>query len=97
MALIRGVTPVDFGSFPGRGECSTVIVGEPDVKTTSFVRCWVTPVATSDHSADEHVLEEIRVMATTYVAGVGFTIRAMADAPGAMVYGKFSVAWEVSP
>ncbi len=60
---------------------------------------WVRPVATADHSIDEHRIEALRVVADTIVAGTGFTIFGSECGPtggtneGHRLYGLFTVAW----
>jgi hypothetical protein len=71
-----GTTTVDFGAFPGKSDTS-VAVSQPSILGGSLVEAWLYPVATADHSADEHLVETIRVIAGNVSAGVGFTIYAM--------------------
>lgn len=40
------------------------------------MEAWIRPQATADHTADEHLVESIRVIAGDIVEGVGFTIHA---------------------
>lgn len=96
----RGVTTVNFGAFPGVWDASTVVTGQPGITAGSVVLCCLRPVATADHSADEHTLEELEVFGTDIVAGVGFTVRARQrglslDQKGAAyaLYGAWSVGW----
>jgi len=70
-----GTTTIDFGAFPGSSDTS-VAVSQPSILSGSLVEAWIMPTATADHSADEHWIEPIKVMAGNVVAGVGFTIYA---------------------
>lgn len=73
----QGSTTVDFGAFPGKSDATAVVTGQAGITGGSLVEAWLTPVATADHTADEHILETIRVMAGNISAGVGFTIYAV--------------------
>jgi len=76
-----GSTTIDFGAFPGSSDTTAVITGQAAIASGSFVEAWVTPTATTDHTADEHWVEPIKVMAGNIVAGTGFTIYAKNDNP----------------
>jgi hypothetical protein len=71
-----GQTTVNFGAFPGSSDTSVTITGQTSIASGSRVFASITPVATADHSADEHVVETIDVYAGNIVAGTGFTIYA---------------------
>jgi hypothetical protein len=73
-----GTVELNFGAFPGASDAS-VLVPETGVSNwpTSKAEAWLVPVATADHTADEHWVETIEVKAGPPIAGVGF-----------MVYGK---------
>lgn len=88
----QGVRIVDLGAFPGAGEGTYVVTGQPDILPTASVRAWVTPVATDDHSADEHRLEPLLAFAGDVVAGVGLTLTVTPTQEGQ--YGKWSVGFE---
>lgn len=70
----QGTTTIDFGAFPGKTDTSVAVTGQTSIAGGSLVEAWVFPVATSDHSADEHLADPPRVMAGNIVAGTGFTI-----------------------
>jgi len=69
-----GVTQLDFGVFPGASDASIAVTGQASIQSGSLVEAWLTPIATPDHSADEHLVETIQVRAGNIVPGVGFTI-----------------------
>jgi hypothetical protein len=46
---------INFGVFPGSPNASVTITGVPE--TTATLRAFVVPVATADHSVDEHELD----------------------------------------
>jgi hypothetical protein len=72
----QGSTTIDFGAFPGASDASVDVTGQASILANSLVEAWIVPVATADHTADEHMVETIRVMAGNVQAGVGFTIYA---------------------
>lgn len=74
----QGTTTVNFGAFPG-SPATSAAVAQPAILAGSLVEAWLYPVATADHSADEHLCEPIKVIAGDVVAGVGFTIYAFYD------------------
>ena len=69
-----GTATLDFGSFPGSSHTTVAITGQTSILTTSLVEAWIRPVASTDHTADEHMLETLKVFAADIVAGTGFTI-----------------------
>lgn len=71
---VRGVSSVDFGAFPGSSNASLAVTGQTGILATSQVKAWVAPVATADHTADEHLVEPLRAYAGNIVAGTGFTL-----------------------
>ena len=72
----QSVTTIDFGAFPGSSDASLVITGQTGIDTSSVVSAWLQPEATDDHTADEHRVETISVMAGSVVPATGFTIYA---------------------
>ncbi len=87
---------VDFGAFPGTDAVSLVITGQPNIVANSKVDAWIAPLATADHSLDEHNADPPRVAAGSVVPGVGFTIYANSQSQNrdAATYGKWSVYWQ---
>jgi hypothetical protein len=72
----QAVTTIDFGAFPGKSDASLDITGQTGIDSASVVTAWLQPADTDDHTADEHRLETISVMAGNVIPGVGFTIYA---------------------
>lgn len=70
----QGTATLDFGAFPGASDASVAVTGQSGIVSGSLVEAWLRPAATVDHSADEHMLETIKVFAGNIVAGTGFTI-----------------------
>ena len=73
----QGTTTVDFGAFPGKTDASATVIGQATIAAGSLVEAFLWPVATADHSVDEHYMAAamLDVIAGEVVAGVGFTIR----------------------
>jgi len=106
--VAQGTTTVNFGTFPGATDTSVAVTGQGSILATSLVEAWVFPVATADHSVDEHWVDGPQVVAGNIVAGTGFTIYASvkpqtdAKAPtdsrrgktdSPRAYGSWTVAW----
>jgi hypothetical protein len=72
--MASGTAILDFGSFPGKSDTSVAVTGQTAIVAGSLVEAWIRPEATADHSADEHMLETIKVFAHSIVPGTGFTI-----------------------
>lgn len=90
---VEGSVILDFGAFPGSSN-ATVSVADAGIKSGSITTAKILPIATSDHSADEHVADPPAVYADTVVAGVGFTVRgSFTQQLGGRTYGKWTVAW----
>lgn len=69
-----GTTTIDFGAFPGKSDASVDVTGQAAIVAGSLVEAWIRPADTADHSADEHMMETLKVVAGNIVAGTGFTI-----------------------
>ncbi len=69
-----GKTTIDFGAFPGKSDASVAITGQAAIVADSLIEAWIRPEATADHSADEHMVETLKVIAGNIIAGTGFTI-----------------------
>ena len=86
-----GTALLDFGAVPTSDAC-LVITGQAGILSgSSFLEVWINYVATADHTADEVLVEPLRVMAGNIVNGVGFTIYGVCDSDGA--FGRYSVSW----
>jgi hypothetical protein len=88
-----GRTILDFGAAPGAPDARVQVIDQAGIVEGSQVLAWLFPVATPDHSADEHVLEQLKIVAGQIVPGVGFTIFGLALAPLVNAHGKWTVAW----
>jgi hypothetical protein len=96
----RGTAVLNFGSFPGKSDTSVAVTGQSGIVSGSLVEAWIRPVDSVDHSADEHRVETVKVMAGDIVAGTGFTIFGMnsgqvsqPNGQGTRLYGQFNVSW----
>jgi len=72
----QGTTTVNFGAFPGTTDTSVTVTGQAGIVSGSLVEAWIRPEATADHTADEHFVEKLMVVAGNIVPGTGFTIYA---------------------
>jgi hypothetical protein len=86
-----GSTTVDFGT-PGATDVTKAVTGQASILSGSLVEAWISPVATADHNADEHWVEEIQVTAGNVVAGTGFTIYARTRSAHKL-HGLWTVSW----
>lgn len=91
MALNTAI--VDFGAHPGSTH-TALAVASATIGAGSLPEAFIYPLATSDHSADEHMVENVRAWARDVVAGVGFTIH-LTEGPGnsGKIWGKWTVGW----
>lgn len=70
----QGTATLDFGAFPGKSDASVAVTGQASIVAGSLVEAWIRPVATANHTSDEHMLETIKVFAAGISAGTGFII-----------------------
>lgn len=87
-----GTTSINFGTFPGKTDASVAVTGQTGITAGSLVEAWVFPAATAEHTADEHWVENIQVVAGNVVAGTGFTIYGL-TLDRSRLYGNYNVAW----
>jgi hypothetical protein len=81
-----GFATAAFGS--GTGLVAVAVTGQAGILTTSRVRAWLAPNA----RVDEALIEPLRIVPHSIVAGVGFSISVICDLGKA--YGDFRIAWE---
>lgn len=72
--MATGEIEVDFGAFPGASDASVAVTGQTGIVAGSMIGAWIKPKDTTDHTADEHIVESIEAFAHTIVASTGFTI-----------------------
>jgi hypothetical protein len=95
--LGSGTSLLDFGA--GTSHTTLVVTGQPLILAGSLVYVWVKPETTPEHSADEHLVETLKVFASDIVAGTGFTIHGLNTSelfepllPEVSLLGRFSGA-----
>lgn len=107
-----GNATIDFGAFPGKSDTSVAVTGQTGIVAGSVLNAWIRPTGSADHSADEHLVETLKVLAGNIVAGTGFTIyginagqfnepveegtRGGRGGRGTRLYGTFNVSWSWS-
>jgi hypothetical protein len=87
-----GTVSLNFGAFPGKTDATVAVTGQAGIGAGSLVEAWIFPAATTEHTADEHWVENIQVTAGNVVAGTGFTIYGR-TLDISRLYGNFNVAW----
>lgn len=88
-----GEATVNFGTT-GKTDAFVAVTGQPAISTSSVIIASIAYAATTDHSADEHLVEEIKTIAGNIVAGTGFTI--YAQAARGLLYGQWKINWRWS-
>ena len=90
-----GTAELNFGAHPGATHATVAVTGQSAILSGSIVGAWVLPVATADHSADEHMVEQLNVVARDVVAGSGFTIHGVETQQGTKgkLWGRWTVGW----
>ncbi|MFI5296515.1 MAG: hypothetical protein ACHREM_00335 [Polyangiales bacterium] len=86
----KGAAVIDFGATP-TDTASVVVTGQANIVAGSKITVSIAYADSVDHSADEHLVEPLRVIAGTIVPGTGFTIYGICDL--FPTYGKFNVNW----
>jgi hypothetical protein len=92
-AGVSGVGTINFGAFPG-SDTASVSVSDGGVASNSALLAQISYADSADHSADEHLVEEIDVIAGSITAGVGFLVAAKTR--NLPLYGQFNFAWRRS-
>jgi hypothetical protein len=88
-----GTTQINFGTFSGSPEASVAITGQGGILSASQIGAWIRASGTtSDHTSDEHRVENIKLTAQDIVAGTGFTVYGECLL-GGLLYGAYNVDW----
>lgn len=87
-----GTATLDFGAFPGATDASIAVTGQSSILSGSSVEAYISPAATADHTADEHWVEALKVVAGNIVAGTGFTIYGRSE-DNTRLYGDYNIGW----
>ena len=85
----QGTTTVDFGAYETSAQ--TVVTGQTAILAGSLVEAWLFPALTASNQPDNHWFEELRVVASSVVAGTGFTIT-VACREG-VAHGVYNIGW----
>lgn len=88
--MAQGTAIIDFGTSP-QSNVTAAITGQSAILAGSLVEAWIFPVATADHSVDEHLVEEIQATAFNIIAGTGFSISVRGR--NFPLRGKWSIGW----
>ena len=72
-----GLATVNFGAFPGAQSAQTTIALSGPANPSAVVDVWIEPIATADHSADEHAVDPPLVSAQ--IVGSNLVINAFAS------------------
>jgi len=86
----QGIALLDFGTA-GAPDAAVAVTGQSGIAGSSLVEAWLLPSPTADHSADEHLIEGMDVIAGAIVAGTGFTIYGRSR--NTILRGRWTVAW----
>jgi hypothetical protein len=84
----KGTSVLDFGS--GSNSIS-LVVEDPNIKSTHQVSVELSSVATAQHPVDDLLVDPIRVIAYNILDGVGFTIYGQMD--NAEAHGSYNINW----
>lgn len=94
-----GVATLDFGAFPGSGFATLNVTAADARDPNAVLTASVVAIATTDHSADEHLVDPPLVDAVSNGDGT-ITVNAVPRnspnspiPPDPLPYGKWSVAW----
>lgn len=88
----QGTSIIDFGPFlSSSSQAQVAVTGQSAITSTSLCEAWLFPSGTIDHSIEEHVIENINVIAGVVTASSGFTI--FAESKNSKNYGQWCVAW----
>lgn len=85
---------VDQASFiqpTSKSSTLLAITGQTGLTDSAHIEAFMMGDSTTDHSADEHIIESIKLRCGSIVPGVGFTIYAETEYGG--TFGQFKVRW----
>ena len=101
--MANGSTTINFGAWPGTARATADVSGQTGYVAGSRVEAFILPVATADHSLDEHRSVMLKVLAFYKVYGT-FTIEGYENAPYSVMdnkkqyrkqflHGQYTVGW----
>lgn len=85
---MQGTTTINFGS--GSSD-TTVLVAESTIQAGDLVEAWVFPNSTSSNTTTNHLVENLRVVAHSVTAGVGFSITVLCTK--GLAHGQYSIGY----
>jgi hypothetical protein len=93
-----GNAEIDFGAFgDNNSQAKVVITGQVGILSTSKLFAQIRCVDSPDHSAEEHMIENLVIVPAEIIDDVGFSIYAFKKALGldsdTFSYGKWNVSW----
>ncbi len=71
--MAQSTITIDFGT--GKTDVS-LDVADPTITGGQLVEAWIFPATTANNTAENHWVEDLKVIAGNVQAGVGFTIYA---------------------
>lgn len=88
-----GQTTISAGAIGTMtNEVTATVTGQAGIlAASSEVDAWISPKATTDHSVDEHRVDQLKVDAYDIVDATGFTISLRCE--NGSLYGDWNVAW----
>jgi hypothetical protein len=90
-ALSSGIATLNFGS--GSTSAQTTLTGHSGITATSVILVALRVIATAEHTAEDMLVDPIRVAVKDLVVGVGFTIDGRMD--NAQANGTYKVSWVI--
>ena len=86
--MATGTTTVDFGT----GDVDkTVVVASPTITGSSLVEAWIFPADTASNTIDNHLVEDLEVIAYNVVNATGFSIYVKCNTGSA--HGIYNLGW----
>ena len=91
MAWAQGTAQVDFGV--ANTTASVVITGQTGFVNTQAVEAWISPVATTNNTEDDHWTTpfSVQVPFSTMITGSGFVI--VVKCNQGLAHGLFNLNW----
>ena len=89
---IQGTAIIDFGTT-GKTDASIAVIGQAGFTAgTNLVEAWISPVASSNNTSDNHWVERLNVpMVINQITGTGFTI--MVKCNQGVAFGLYNTNW----
>lgn len=84
----KGIVEVDFGT--SESDIATVTVSDAGITAASYPSTTMYALATTDHDADDYMVEELSPYITNIVPGVSFDIAVRAPN---LTWGKYKVTY----